>query len=63
MPPLSAGQSHIIKKSNNKALMKDKARDLGLKDKNIYWKNLVGTRKKLVHFSFDAFSVFLCVIM
>ena len=27
MPPLSAGQSHIIKKSNNKALMKDKARE------------------------------------
>ena len=66
MRPLSAGQSHIIKKSNNKALMKDKSRetlDLGLEVINTDWKNLVGTRKKLVHFSFDAFSVLLCVIM
>ena len=48
MPPLSAGQSHIIRKSNNEAFMKDKARerfDLGLKDINIDWENLVGTRK------------------
>ena len=46
MRPLSAGQSHIIKKSNNKALMKDKARetlDLGLEVINTDWKNLVGT--------------------
>ena len=56
----------LIKKSNSKALMKDKARerlDLGLKDINIDWKNLVGTRKNLVHFSSDAFSLLLCVIM
>ena len=63
MRPLSAGQSHIIKKSNNKALMKDKSRetlDLGLEVINTDWKK---ERKKLVHFSFDAFSVLLCVIM